>query len=152
MTQGKTTPPCLSFSPEYHGGMTHGERTREMISLVRARYRFDGKVGVAMCCADGDEANMPPLVGVHRVGDDIASFEIPASCDFCMWLSGFANEVKSNRGATESKLAEASFRCKTMFFSSGLARPVEETVLRHTRYERAVEVGRVDGQPVYMCW
>jgi len=127
------------------------KRTREMISLAKARYDFGGKTGVAMCCANGDTNLMPLLIGSHSAGEDIMSFDVP-ECDFCVWLHGFTDEIRNDRGAAEAKLAEVSFRCKTMFFSSGLARPVEETVLRHTRYEHAIEIGRAGGRPVYMCW
>ena len=122
-----------------------------MISLAKARYNFAGKAGVAMCCANGDANLMPQLIALHSEDDGIASFDVP-ECDFCLWLHGFANEMKNDRDATETKLAEVSFRCKTMFFSSSLTRPAEETVLRHTRYEHANEIGRVGGRPVYMCW
>jgi len=127
------------------------KRTREMISLAEARYDFKGKTGVAMCCANGDANLIPQLIASHSAGDGIMTFDVP-ECDFCVWLHGFAGEMRTNRGEAETKLAEVSFRCKTMFFSSGLSRPVEETVLRHTRYEHAIEIGRAGGRPVYMCW
>jgi len=148
--QDPAYPAYLSFSPRTHRVSVCSDM-HEMMMLVRSRYNFTGKSGVAVCCADGDEAAMPDLVASHRAGEGLGDFDVP-SCDFCLWLRGFSDEVNRNRGVAEAKLAEASFRCKTLFFSPGLSRPVEETVLRHTRYEHAKELGRVGGRPVYMCW
>lgn len=112
--------------------------------MIRCRYDFRRKSGIAFC-----ERTQPGLPGAaHGFGDDVPE------CDFCIWLAGFADAAATDRGAAEAKLAEVSYRCGTLFFSAPdlLGRPASEMVLRHTRYEHALDIGSVNGHSVFMCW
>ncbi len=120
--------------------MDSAEYIRRALTLIRCRYDFRGKSGVAF-------HKRIPHGAVHGLGDDVPE------CDFCIWLTGFAKAAEADRSSAEAKLAEVSYRCGTLFFSApSLGRPANEIVLRHTRYEHALDIGSVDGHSVFMCW
>jgi len=118
------------------------ERIEQTLELMNSRYDFRGKSGIVLA-----ERPVPGLPGdLHGSGD------VPR-CDFCIWLTGFAEEAGADRDTAEAKLAEVSYRCGTLFFSApGLGRAASELVLRHTRYEHALDIGIVNGHGVFMCW
>ncbi len=137
-------PQCLSFFDSGHDVMDSGEHLRQAMALIRCRYDFRRKSGIAF-----HKQIRPGVPGAaHGFGDDVPK------CDFCIWLAGFADAAATDRAAAEAKLAEVSYRCGTLFFSAPdlLGRPASEMVLRHTKYEHALDIGSVDGHSVFMCW
>lgn len=136
-------PQCLSFLA-IDGVVMDSKRIRQALTLIRARYDFRGKSGITLA-----KRPHPGLPGTaHAFGDEVPE------CDFCIWLTGFAEEAGKDRDAAEAELTEVSYRCGTLFFSApGLGgRPANEIVLRHTRYEHALDIGSADGHSVFMCW
>lgn len=135
-------PQCLSFFDAGHDVMDGVEHIKRAMALIRCRYDFHGKSGITfherICGLPGE---------THGFGDDVPE------CDFCIWLTGFAAVAVADRCAAEAKLAEVSYRCGTLFFSApNLGRPASEMVLRHTKYEHALNIGSTDGRSVFMCW
>ena len=118
---------------------------REAVAIAGARYDFRGKSGLAFCCDGADLTSLPPLTAVHLAGEDLSMFDAP-KCDFCFWFPD------GGADGTNAALAEASYACKTMFFLSSVGQSAHETVLRHTRYEHALELGRAGAWRVIMCW
>jgi len=131
---------CLSFFSVCNV-MQRNEHIKHTLTLIRKRYDFCGKSGISIT----GRTEMPG--SPHSLDDDVPE------CDFCLWLIGFADADKLNRDKTEKKLAEVSYRCGILFFSApGLGRSVSEMVLRHTRYEHAIDIGIAGGHNVFMCW
>lgn len=123
--------------------MDNAKYIRRALKLIRQRYDFHGKRGIAF--SDTHESVLPG--DMHNLDGGVPE------CDFCIWLTGFAEATAVDRDAAETKLAEISYRCGTLFFSApGLGKPANEMALRHTRYEHAIDIGGVDGHSVFMCW
>lgn len=134
-------PKCLSFFAVGDSAMDNERYIKRALKLIGQRYDFRGKVGITL--SDGSI-----LPGAEHNFSDV----VP-ECDFCIWLTGFTEAAEVDREAAEAKLAEVSYRCGTLFFSAhGPGKPANETALRHTRYEHALDIGSVDEHSVFMCW